>query len=51
MGHQLLGDPFRERRFEPASDVDGRQFFVLSLVVCFEFCALKRQIGLFGVCL
>ena len=51
MGHQLLGNLFRECRIEPASDVDRHQFLVLALVVCFEFRALKREVGLFGVCL
>jgi hypothetical protein len=51
MGHQLLGDLFRERRFQPASDVDCHQFLVLALVVCFEFRALNGEVGLFGVCL
>ena len=51
MGHQLLGDLFREHRFQPASDVDCRQFLVLALVVCLEFRALNGEFGLFGVCL
>jgi len=51
MGHQPLGDLFRERRLKPTSDVDGRQLLVLALVVCFEFRALKLEFGLFGVCL
>ena len=51
MGHQLLGHLVRERRIEPASDVDCHQFLVLALVVCFEFRALKLEFGLFGVCL
>jgi hypothetical protein len=51
MGHELLGDLFRERRIESATDVDLHQFLVLALVVCFEFCALTLKFGLFGVCL
>ena len=41
MDHQLVGDLFRERRIEPASDVDCHEFLVLALVVCFVFRALK----------
>jgi hypothetical protein len=51
MGHQLLGDLFCERRFKPASDVDGRQLLMLAPVVRFEFCALKVEFCLFAVCL
>ena len=51
VGHQLLGDLFRERRIKPASDVDRRQFLVLALVVSFEFLSLKLEVGLFRVCL
>jgi hypothetical protein len=51
MGHQLLGNLFRERSFQPASDVDCHQFLVLALVVCLEFRALNGEVGLFGVCL
>ena len=49
MGHQLLGDLFRERRIESASDVDCHQFLVLALVVCFEFRAFQLEFGLFGI--
>jgi hypothetical protein len=51
MGHQLVGNLFRERRIETASDVDCRQFLVLTLVVRFEFRAFKVEFSLFGVCL
>ena len=51
MGHQLLGDLFRERTIEPASDVNRSQLLMLTLVVCFEFRALKIEVGLFSVCL
>ena len=44
MGHQLLGDLFRERRIEPASDIDCHQFLLLALVVCFEFRALQARV-------
>ena len=43
MGHQLLGDLFRERRLEPTSHVDGRQLLVLAPVVCFELPALELE--------
>ena len=46
MGHQLLGDLFRERRLKPTSDVDGGQFLVFAPVVCFELRALELQFGL-----
>jgi hypothetical protein len=49
MGHQLVGDLFRERRTQPARDVDGRQFLVLGLVLCLEFRTLTRELGLFGI--
>jgi hypothetical protein len=51
MDHQLLRDLFRERRFEPASNVHGCQFVVLALVACFEFRTLDLEFGLFSVCL
>jgi hypothetical protein len=34
VGHQLLGDLFRELGLKPTSDVDGGQFLVLALVIC-----------------
>jgi hypothetical protein len=49
MDHQLVGDLFRERRIESASDVDCHQFLVFALVVCFLFGALKFEFGLFSV--
>jgi hypothetical protein len=49
MGHQLLGDLFRKRRIEPASDVDCHQFLVLPHVICFKFRALELEFGLFAV--
>jgi len=49
MGHQLLGDLIGEGTIEPASDVDRRQFLVLTLVVFFEFRAFKVEVGLFDV--
>src|ERR1035441_3728222 len=49
--HQLLGNLFRERRIEPAGDVDCRQLLVFAFIVCFEFRALKIQFSMFGVCL
>ena len=33
MGHELIRDPFRERRIEAALNVDRREFLVLALVV------------------
>jgi hypothetical protein len=50
MGHELIRDLFRERRIEAAIDIDRREFLVLAQVVYFEFRALKREVGLFGVC-
>jgi hypothetical protein len=49
MDQQLPGDVFGERRIEPATDVDRHQFVMFSPVVCFEFLALKLEIGMFGV--
>jgi hypothetical protein len=51
MGHELVGDLFRERGIEAATNVDCHQFFMLALDVCSEFCALAREVGLFSVCL
>ena len=51
MGHELVGDLFRERWIEAATNLDRRQFLVLALVVCFELRALTLEFGLFGVCL
>jgi hypothetical protein len=51
MDHQLLGNLFRERRIESASDVNCHQFAVLAHVVCFEFRALTLEIRLLGVSL
>jgi hypothetical protein len=51
MGHELVGDLFRERRIKAPTNVDCRQFLMLALVVCSEFRALTREVGLFGVCL
>ena len=51
MGHQLLSDLFRERRIEPASDVDRRQFLVLALVIGFKFLALALKVSVFDICL
>ena len=49
VGHQLVRDLFRERRIQPAADVDCREFLVLAFVVSFEFLAFKHQVGLLGV--
>jgi hypothetical protein len=49
MGHQLVGDLFRERCIQPARDVDGSQCLVLGLVLCLEFRTLTREVGLFGI--
>jgi hypothetical protein len=51
MGHELADDLFREHGIETATNVDRRQFIMLALVICFEFCALAREVSLFGVCL
>jgi hypothetical protein len=51
MGHELVGDLFRERRIKAPTNVDCRQFLLLALVVWSEFRALTREVGLFGVCL
>ena len=51
MGHELVGDLFRERGIEATTNVDCHQFLMLALVVCSEFRALTREVGLFGVCL
>ena len=45
MGHELLGDLFRKRRFEAAPNVNGRQFLVLTLSICMQFQALTREFG------
>jgi hypothetical protein len=49
VGHELVGDLFRERRIEAATNVDRSQFLVLALVIGFEFRALTLEFGLFGV--
>jgi hypothetical protein len=51
MCHELVGDLFRERGIEATTNVDCHQFLMLALVVCSEFRALTREVGLFGVCL
>ena len=51
MDHELVGDLFRERRIEAATNVDRLQLLMLALVVCFEFRAFTLKFGLFGVCL
>ena len=51
MGHQLLGDLFREHRVEPASDVDCRQLRALALVICLESRALEFEFRILGVSL
>jgi len=51
MSHELVGDLFRKRGIEAATNVDCHQFLMLALVVCSEFRALTREVGLFGVCL
>ena len=51
MGHELVSDLFRERGVEAATNVDCHQFLMLALVVCSEFHALTREVGLLGVCL
>jgi hypothetical protein len=47
IGHKLVGDLFCERRIEAATNVDCHQFLMLALVVCSEFRALAREVGLF----
>src|SRR5205814_105966 len=49
MRHELLGDLLGERGVEATPHVDCRQFSALAFVVCFEFGALSRKIGLLGV--
>ena len=51
MGHELITDVFCERGVEAATNVDRHQFLMLALVVCSEFHALTREVGLFGICL
>ena len=51
MGHELVGDLFRERGIEAATNVDCHQFLTLPPVVCSEFRALAREGSLFGICL
>jgi hypothetical protein len=46
MGHELVGDLFCERRIEATTNVDCHQFLMLALVVCPEFRALTREVGL-----
>jgi ABC-type transport system involved in cytochrome bd biosynthesis fused ATPase/permease subunit len=48
-GHQLLCYLFCEGWIEAASYIDGSEFGVFAPVVGFEFRALKRKIGLFGI--
>jgi hypothetical protein len=50
MGHQLLGDLFRERRIKSSSDIDCRQLLLLARFVGFEFRSFKLEFGLFRVC-
>jgi hypothetical protein len=49
MGHELVGDLFRERGIEAATNIDRHQFLMLALVICSEFRALALEVGLFGV--
>jgi hypothetical protein len=49
MGHELLGDLFRERGIEAAANVNCHQFLMLARIVCLEFRALTREVGPFCV--
>ena len=51
MGHELLGDLFRERGIEATANIDRCQFPAFAYVVCFEFRAFQVERGLFGICL
>jgi hypothetical protein len=51
MDHQLLGNLFRERRIEPASDVDSQQFLMLALVRLLSVLLAQVSVRLFCVCL
>ena len=49
MRHQLIGNLPGEHGLEPASDVDGRQFLALPLVVRLQLRAFQLEVGFFGV--
>jgi len=49
MGHELLGNPFRQRGVQTALYIDRRKFLVFALVVCLEFRAFHAERGLFGI--
>src|ERR1035438_3585086 len=49
VGHQLLGNLFRERGIESSVGVNSRQLLVLSPAICFEFGAFELEVSLFGV--
>ena len=49
MGHQLLGNLFRERGIQTAVHIDRRKFLVLGLVVCLDLRAFHAERGLFGI--
>jgi hypothetical protein len=49
MRHQLLGDLLRQRRRQAATDVDGRQFAMLSRWVLLKLMAFTREVGPLGV--
>ena len=49
MRHQLAGDLPRQRRLQPALDVDGGQLTLLCHGVFGKLGSLARQVGLFGV--
>jgi len=47
--HQLVRDLLRERRFQPAANINFRQFPVFALVVGLKFVTFKIEIGLLDV--
>jgi hypothetical protein len=49
MGHQLLGNLFRERGIQTALHIDCSKFLVLGLVVCLDLRAFHAKRGLFGI--
>lgn len=49
VSHELPGYLYGERRVQPASGINRRQFTALALLVGSEFPALASEIGLFAV--
>ena len=47
--HQLLCDSVRQRRVQPTTDVDGRQFAVFASAIFCEFGAFQIEFGMLGV--